>query len=224
MCVCVCVCVCAHAHTRLVIQSCLTLCNPMDHSLPGSSGYGDSPGKNTGVGCHFLLQGIFVTQGLNPGLPHCRRILCHLSHQGSPRILEWVAYLFSRGTSQPMDQTGVLCIAGRFFTSWATRETYIYSQSYDFSGSYVQTWGLDHKERWALKNWCFQTVVLEKTLESPLNSKKIKPVNPKRNQPWTFFGRTDAEAEVPILWPPDAKIKLIGKDSDARKDWGQEEK
>ena len=80
----------------LVAQSCLTLCNPMDCSPPGSSVHGDSPGKNTRVGCHALLQGIFPTQGLNPGLTHCRQILHHLSHQRSPRILEWVAYPFSR--------------------------------------------------------------------------------------------------------------------------------
>ena len=83
-------------------------------------------------------------------------------------------------------------------------------------------WELNHKEGWAPKNWCFQTVVLEKTLESPLDSKEIKPVNPKGNQLWIFIGRTDAEA--PILWPPDAKSWLIEKDPDAGKDWGQEEK
>ena len=82
----------------------------------------NSPGKNTGVGCHALLQGIFATQGSNPGLPHCRGLLYHLSHQGRPRILEWVAYPFSRGSSQPRGWTGVSCIAGEFFTSWATRE------------------------------------------------------------------------------------------------------
>ena len=85
-------------------------------------------------------------------------------------------------------------------------------------------WDLDHKESWALKNWCSSTVVLEKTLESPLDCKEIKPVNPKGNQPWIFTGRTDAEAEAPILWPPDAKNWLIGKDPDAGKDWSQEEK
>ena len=83
-------------------------------------------------------------------------------------------------------------------------------------------WELNHKESWALKNWCFWTVVLEKTLDNPLDSKEIKPVNPKGNQPWIFIGRTDAEA--PILWPPDMKCWLIGKDPDAGKDWGQEEK
>jgi len=83
-------------------------------------------------------------------------------------------------------------------------------------------WELDHKEGWALENWCFWTVVLKKTLESPLDSKEMKPVNPKRNKPWIFSGRTDAEAEAPILWPPDAKNWLIGKDPDAGKDWRQE--
>ena len=85
-------------------------------------------------------------------------------------------------------------------------------------------WQLDHKEGWALRNWCFWTVVLEKTLESPLDSKKIKPVNPKGKQSCIFIGRTDAEAENPILWPPDVKSRLIGKDPDAGKDWRQEEK
>ena len=97
------------------------------------------------------------------------------------------------------------------------------SQSYGFSSSHVWMWELDHKEGWALKNWCFWTVVLEKTLESLLDC-KIKPVNPNRNQSWIFIGRTDAEAEVPILWPPDVKNWLIGKDPNAGKDWGQEEK
>ena len=85
-------------------------------------------------------------------------------------------------------------------------------------------WELAHEEGWALKNWCFQTVVLEKTLENPLDSKEIKLVNPKGNQPWIFFGRTDAKGEVPILWSPDENSQLIGKDLDAAKDWGQEEK
>ena len=85
-------------------------------------------------------------------------------------------------------------------------------------------WELDPKEGWALNNWCFQTVVLEKTLESPLDCKEIQPVHPKGNQPWIFSGRTDAEAETLILWPLDAKNWLTGKDPDAGKDWGQEEK
>ena len=85
-------------------------------------------------------------------------------------------------------------------------------------------WELDCEEGWALKNWCFWTVVLEKTLESPLDCKEIQPVHPKGDQSWVFFGRTDAKAETPILWPPHGKSWLIGKDSDAGRDWGQEEK
>jgi len=85
-------------------------------------------------------------------------------------------------------------------------------------------WELDYKEAWVSKNWRFQTAVLEKTLKSHLDSKEIKPANPKGNQPWIFIGRTDAEAETPILWSPDAKSRLTGKDSDAGKDRGQEEK
>ena len=85
-------------------------------------------------------------------------------------------------------------------------------------------WELDHKEGWVPRNWCFWTVVLDKNLESPLDSKEIKPVNPKGNQPWIFIGRTDAEAETPIFWPPDAESWLTGKDPDTGKDRGQEEK
>ena len=98
------------------------------------------------------------------------------------------------------------------------------SQSYGFSSSDVWMWELDYKESWALKNWCFWTVVFEKTLESLLDCKEIQPVCPKGNQSWILVGRTDAEAETPVLWPPDAKNWLIGKDPDAGKDWGQEEK
>ena len=100
----------------------------------------------------------------------------------------------------------------------------LYSQSYGFSSSLVWMWELGHKEGWVPKNWCFWTVVLEKTLERPLDWKEIKPVNPRGNQPWIFIGRTDAEAETPVLWPPDVKSRLISKDPDAGKDWRQEEK
>ena len=99
-----------------------------------------------------------------------------------------------------------------------------YSQRYRFSSSHVRMWELDHKEGWLPKNWCLQTVVLEKTLESSLDSKEIKPVNPKRNQPWIFIGMTDAEAKASIPWPPYMKNQLIGKDPDVGKDWRQEEK
>ena len=98
------------------------------------------------------------------------------------------------------------------------------SQSYGFSSSHVWMWELDYKKSWVLKNWCFWTVVLEKTLESPLDCKEIQPVHPKGDQSWIFIGRTDAEAETPILWPPDEKNWLIWRDPDAGEDWGWEEK
>ena len=98
------------------------------------------------------------------------------------------------------------------------------SQSYGFSSGHVWMWELDHKESWVPKNWCFWAVVLEKTLESPLDCKEIQPVHPKGNQSWIFIRRTDAEAEIPIPWPPDVKNWLIWKDPDAGKDWRLEEK
>ena len=99
-----------------------------------------------------------------------------------------------------------------------------FSQGYGFSSSHVWMWELDYKESWAPKNWCFWTVVLEKTLESPSDCKEIQPVHPKRNQSWIFIGSTDAEAETPILSPLDVKNWLIGKDLDSGKGWRQEEK
>ena len=101
---------------------------------------------------------------------------------------------------------------------------YTSSQSSDFSRSYVQMWVLDYKRGWVPKNRCFWVVVLEKTLESLLDCKEIKPVNPKGNQPWIFTEKTDAEAEALILWPLDAKKWLIGKDPDSGEGWGQEGK
>ena len=108
-----------------VTQSCPTLCDPMDCPW-------NSPGQNTGVGSLSLLQGIFPTQGSNPGLPHCRQILYQLSYKGSPRTLEWVAYPFSRGSSQPRNWTRVSCIAGGFFNNWAIREA-LYSVQFSRS-------------------------------------------------------------------------------------------
>ena len=98
------------------------------------------------------------------------------------------------------------------------------SQGYCFSSSHVWMWELDCKESWMPGNWCFWTVVLEKTLESPLDCKEIQLVHPKGHQSWVFTGRTDVEAETPILWPPDVKSWLIRTGPDAGKDWGQEEK
>ena len=120
------------------------------------------------------------------------------------RILEWVAFPFSSGLSQPRNQTGISCTADRFFTNWANdkprqhikkqrhhlADKGLYSQSGGFSSSHVWIWDLDHEEGWVLKNWCFHIVVLDKTLESPLNCKEIKPVNPKGNQPWCWSSNT----------------------------------
>ena len=96
------------------------------------------------------------------------------------------------------------------------------SEGYDFSSSHVWMWELNYKETWALKNWCFWTEVLEKNVESPLDFEEIQPVHPKGDQSWVFIGRADVEAETPILWPPDVKKWLTGKDADAGKDWRQE--
>ena len=98
------------------------------------------------------------------------------------------------------------------------------SQGYGFSRGHAWMWELDYKESWVLKKWCFWTVVLEKTLESPLDCKEIQPVHPKGDWSWVFIGRTDVEAATPILWPPDMKSWLICRDPDVRKDWRQEEK
>ena len=133
----------------------------------------ESPGKNTGVCCHFLLQ------------------------YDKPRQLIKIQrhHFANKGPS---------------------------SQSYGFSSSHVWMWELDYKESWVLENWYFWTVVLEKTIESPLDCKEIQPVHPKWDQYWIFIGRTDAE--TPILWPPDAKNWLTGKDPDAGRDWRQDRK
>ena len=108
----------------------------------------------------------------------------------------------------------------RDITLW----TKVHLVKYGFSSGHVWIWELDYKESWTLKNWCFWTVVLEKTLESPVDCKEIQPVHPKGDQSWVFIGRTDAEAETPILWPPDVKSWLVWKDPEAQKDWRQREK
>ena len=122
----------------LVPQPCPTLWDPIYCSLPGSSVHGDSPGKNIGVGCHACLQGIFPTQGSNLGLLHYRWILYCLSHQGSPRILEWVAYPFSRGTSWPRNRNRASWIAGGFSTSWATREALVLSERVSLHPNFLE--------------------------------------------------------------------------------------
>ena len=167
------------------LQSCLTLCNPMDGTPLVSS----VPG---------ILQA---------------------------RILEWVAISFSRGSSPGIEPASP-ALASRVFTIWAIWEANEgpSSQSYGFSSGCVWMWELDYKESWVLKNWCFWTMVLEKTLDNPLDCKEIKPVHRKGNQSWIFIGRTDVEAEISVLWPTDARSWLTGKDPDAGKDWRWEEK
>ena len=128
--------------------------------------------------------------------------------------LQWKRLLILFNSSSPKSQAQGLCPIGKGPSS----------QGYGFSSSHVWMWELDYREYWAPKNWWFWTVVLKKTPESPLNCKEIKPVIPTGNRSWIFIGRTDAEAEIPILWPPDAKNWIIGKDPDAVKDWIQKEK
>ena len=149
----------------LVAQSCPTLC---DCSPPGSSVHEIFPGKDTGVGCHFLLQGIFPTK---PGIK-----------ARSPAL---------QPDSLPSELEG--------------------KPGYGFSSSHVWMWELGCEENWVMKNWCFWTMVLEKTLESPLDCKEIQPVH-SEDQSWAFFGRNNAKAETPVLWPPHEKNWLIGKD------------
>ena len=143
------------------------------------------------------------------------------------RTLEWVAFSFSGDLPNPgieprspaLQVDSLLAEPQGNFADKGPS-----SQSYGFSSSHVRVWEWDRKESWAPKNWCFWTVVLEKTVESLSDCKEIKPVHPKGDQSWIFTGRTDAEAEATKLWPPDVKNWLIGKDPDAGKDWRQEEK
>ena len=128
------------------------------------------------------------------------------------RVLEWGAIAFSNDKSRQHIKKQNYYFASRGLSS----------QSYGFSSGHVWMWELDYKESWAPKNWWFWTVELEKTLESLFDSREIKPVNPKGNQPWKFIGRADAEAEAPIFWPPDVNSPLFGKGPDAGKVWGQE--
>ena len=145
--------------------------------------------------------------------------LTHLSISGPAQTVSWSDLdgpLFGRKA-----MTNLVCVLK---SRDITASKGVYGQSYGFSSSPVRMWELDYKESWVPENWWFWTVVLEKTLESPLDCKEIQPVNPRENQSWIFIGRTDAKAETPILWPPDAKSRLIGEDSDARRDWRQKEK
>ena len=161
------------------------------HQVPLSLGF---PSKNTGVGCHFLLQENFPTQGSNLCLLcllHCRRILYPCTTRETHNLFRWPHNKFLLEFNIEKKKS--------LLTPW--QHLYIYHLLCRF--------------------WI---VLLEKTLQSPLDSKDIKLVSPKGNQTWIFIGKTDAEAEAPILWPPDAKSRLIGKDANAGKDWNQKEK
>ena len=148
-----------------------------------------------------------------------------LSHRKDTKTRLWI--LRTCFLSLCVCAPSCLLFAGKVMTNLKSilksRDKGLYSQSYGFSGSHVRMWELEHKEGWVPKNWCFQIAVMEKNLESPLDFKDIKPVNLKGNLLWIFIGRTVAEAEVPILWLPDVKGWLLGKDSDAGKDWRQKE-
>ena len=185
--------------------------------------------------CH--LQEIFPTQESNQGLLHYRQILYQLSYQGSPsRFLDgkyFLSWMFCLATDFQV-------IVSSSFSSWDLhrvfsdhRQTCSLRYILTHRKTYIETPTLrcslgghstNIQEVKHVQNWCFQIMVLEKTLERPLDSKEIKPVNPKGNQPRIFIGRTGAEAQAPILWPPDVKRWLIGKDPDAGNDRGQEEK
>ena len=242
------------------------------------------------MGSHSFLQGIFSSQGLSPGLQHCRWILYHLSHQRRPtyplcgynstrqrktfpKKSLWNLLKQDHSLSENCKESTTspnytwLCSSDciiRLFTAilgmvyYYLTERYLFGSFFCpgwqlkylkhkeakgelthghymlppshirsifccFSSGHVWMWELDYKESWTVKNWCFLTVVLEKTLASPLDCKEIQPVHSKGDQSWMFIGRTDIEAETTILWPPDVKSWLIWKDPDAGKDWRQEE-
>ena len=149
------------------------------------------------------------------------KILSKLSQEPKINWLRYWVTVFTRLSFETLVWYPIFFVTQYFWYSnpcWSGIEFEV------VSSSHIWMLDLDCKESWAQKNWCFWTVVLEKTLESPLDCKEIQPVHPKGNQSWIFIGRTDVEAETPVFWPPDAKSWLIWTDPDAGKDWGQEEK
>ena len=190
------------------LQLCPTLCDPIDSSPPGSS----IPGILQARTLEWVAIS-FSKACMHAKLLQSRPTLCNPMDSTPPdssvrgilpaRILDWVAISFSNDKLRQHIKK-----QRHYFANKGPS-----SQSYGFSSSHVGMWELDHKEGWVLKNWCFWTVVLEKALASPLDCEEIKQVNPKGNQLWIFIGRTDAEAEAPILWLPDMKSQLVGKDS-----------
>ena len=197
------------------LQSCPTLCDPIDGSSPGSPVPGIIQART--LECVAISFSNAWKWKVKVKLLSRARLLATpwtAAHQAPPSMG------FSRQeywSGVPLPPRQHIKKYRHYFPNKSP-----FNQSYDFSGSHVWTWEVDYKESWAPKNWCFWTVVLEKTLESHLDCKEIQPVHPKGNHSWIFIGRTDAEAETLILWPPDAKNWLIWKDSDAGKYWRQE--
>ena len=177
-------------------QLCLTVCNPWEVSI---------------FKCQYLWIGYF------------QRLLCPWNFPGKNTGVSCCFFLQRIFPTQGLNPCLLILY---HWATWEAPSKYWRSpssQSYGFPSGHVWMWELGYKESWAPKNWCFWTVVLERSLENSLDCKEIQPVHPKGNQSWIFIGRTDAEAETPILWPPDAKNWLIGKDPDVGKDWRQEE-
>ena len=173
----------------------------------------DSPGKNTRVGCHFFLQ--------------CKVKSESEVIQSRPTLSDPMDCSLPGSSVHGIFQARVL--SNDQLRQYINKQRHFFankgasSKNYGFSKSHAWMWEMDYKESWAPKNWCFWTAVLQKTFESPLDCKETQPVNPKGNQSWIFIGRTDAEAETPVLWPPDVKSGLTGKHPDAGKDWRQKE-
>ena len=196
-----------------VAQSCLTLCDPMDCSMPGLLSITNS-------------QSLPKLMSFESVMPSNHLILC------CPLLFPLSIFLSIRVFSNKSALCSLTTFLFCFFVFLLYYFLYILlqrhyfvnkgpsSQGYGFPSGHAQMWELDYKESWAPKNWWFWTMVLEKTLESPLDCKEIQPVHPKGDQSWIFIGRTGVEAETPIFWPPDVKSWLIWKDPDAGKDWG----
>ena len=201
-----------------VAQSCPALCNPMNHSMPDLPVHHQLQ-ESTQTHVHWVGDAIqlirsryfLASRWEQSGSGDRFKFLGFQNHCGQ-WLQPWRCLLLGRKAMINLDSV--------LKSKDITLPTKV-CKSYGFSSSHVWMWELDHKEGWMPKNWCFQTVVLEKT-ESLLDCKEIKPVNPKGHQSWIFIGRTDAKAEAPILWPPDAKRWLIRKDPDAGKDRRQE--
>ena len=202
-----------------VAQSFPILCDPMNHSTPGLPVHHQLP-EFTQTHVHQIGDAIQPSHPLSSPSPPAP----NPSQRQS--LFQWVNS--SQEVAKVYMYLYIFCIHVSIHILKSRdiifpREIRLVKAMFFFS-SYVWMWELDYKESLAPKNWCFWTVVLEKTLESLLDCKEIQPVHPKGNQSWIFFGRTDAEAETPILWPPDVKNWLIWEDPDAGKDWRQEEK